>query len=608
MFRENPSPMQPPLLGKTVNELSETKQALLEASWAGAFRSEVLLRLDEKPFAVLYAEVGSRPNVPVNQLLGWEMLKSGFGASDEEMHERFLFDIQVRYALGVDDLNEGDFALRTVYNFRSRLWAYNQKNGKNLIDQAFEQVTDEQLRAFKISSCQLRADTTQIASDIAQMSRLQLLVEVVQRMQRTLSPADQERYGECFAPYIKGKSQQYIYCLKRDEYAPSLVRIGGVLAQLVVELAAAYGDTPAYQMVCRVFDEHFVDESTSACEPNLALVDGSETPPTGDGLKLGVRPKVAAELAAASLQSPDDPDATYRHKAGQAYRGYVANIVETCDPENEVNLIVKVQTASNNADDADLLRDALPNLLERTDVKIIHSDGGFHSPALDEDLAEAQVEQHLTAIRGSQPDPARIGLAHFEVEYDVLNNPILLRCPEGQEIPVESGRNLDRFIARPAPERCASCPLFQLCAALPHNPQAPPVIYFDRQTLRTAHKRRLITQQRGGPQLRPAVEATVRSVKHPLPHGKAPVRGKFRVASIILASAFMVNLRRLHSFLTQKSHQPDPKTPDWHPFSLFASLFSPHWARFTFSPPFARSPATHQLISGPLTHFPAHSA
>lgn len=607
MFRENLSPMQAPLLGKTVNELSESKQAQLEASWAGAFRSEVLLRLDEKPFAVLYSELGSRPNIPVNQLLGWEILKSGFGASDEEMHERFLFDIQVRYALGVDDLNEGDFALRTVYNFRSRIWGYNQTNGTNLLEQAFEQVTDEQMRAFTVKSSQLRADTTQIASDIAQMSRLQLLVEVVQRMQRTLSPADQERYGECFAPYVKGKAQQYIYGLKRGEYAPSLERVGVVLAQLVVDLAAAYGETPAYQMVCRVFDEHFVDESRSACEPSLVLVDASDNPPDGEGSEPGVRPKLAAELTADSLQAPADPDATYRRKAGQEYRGYVANIVETCDPENEVNLIVKVQTASNNADDAELLRAALPNLLERTDVKIIHSDGGFHSPALDEDLAEAQVEQHLTAIRGSQPDPARIGLAQFEVEYDVLNNPILLRCPEGQEIPVESGRSLDRFIARPEPARCASCPLFQICATLPDNPQAAPVIYLDRQALRTAHKRRLIIQQRGGPQLRPAVEATVRSVKHPLPHGKAPVRGKLRVASIILASAFMVNLRRLHRFLTQKSHQPDLKTPDWRSFSPFATLFSPRWVRFTFSPPFARSPATNQLISGPLTHFPAHS-
>ena len=479
------------------------------------------------------------------------------------MHERFLFDIQVRYALGVDDLNEGDFALRTVYNFRNRLWAYHQATGKNLLDQAFAQVTDEQMSAFTVSSSQLRADTTQIASDIAQTSRLQLLVEVVQRLHRVLSPADQERYGECFAPYVKGPSQRYIYRLKRDAYTPALERIGGVMAQLIDELAATYEQEAAYQMLCRVFTEHFVDERT-ADQPS------DDTPDNGsddDATRSGVRPKATSDLTADSLQSPDDPEATFRRKAGQEYRGYVSNIIETCDPANDVNLIVKVQTAANNTDDAELLRDALPELLDRTDVTVIHSDGGFHSPTLDDDLADAKITQHLTAIRGSQPDSERIGLARFAVEYDALDNPMLLRCPEDHEIPVTSGRTPDRFIARPDAARCTACPLYQRCAVRPTKPDAPPVIYFDRQTLRTAHKRRLIRQHRDGPHLRPAVEATVRAVKHPLPHGKAPVRGTFRVAAIILASAFMVNLRRLHRHCIQKADNPDPTNHKWPPFT-----------------------------------------
>lgn len=557
MFRENPSAMQPPLLGKTINELSESKQAQLEASWAGVFRREVLLRLDEKPFGVMYSAIGSRPNVPVNQLLGWEILKSGFGASDEEMHERFLFDIQVRYALGIDDLNEGDFTLRTVYNFRNRLWSYNQDNGTNLLEKAFEQVTDEQISAFTVNSSQLRTDTTQIACDIAKTSRLQLLVEVMQRLNRVLSAADQTRHGEHFEPYVKGKSQRYIYSLKRDEYTSALERIGGVMAQLIDALATTYAEEPAYQMLCRVFHEHFVDES--------GLDDDGEGPE--------LRPKPTSELAADSLQSPDDPEATYRYKAGQGYRGYVANVIETCDPENDVNLIVKVQTEPNIVDDADLLCDALPNLQERTEVKIIHGDGGFHSPKLDEKLAAAKIEQHLTAIRGSQPDPERIGLAHFAVEYDEHDNPILLHCPEGQEIPVDSGRKADRLIARPDGDRCAACALFQLCITRPKKHNATPGIYFDRQTLRTARKRGLILQHRDGPQLRPAVEATVRSIKHPLPHGKAPVRGKFRVSSIILASAFMVNLRRLHRHTIQKLLDSGAKTADLCAFMPLLTYF-----------------------------------
>lgn len=59
--------------------------------------------MDEEPFSVLYADLPSRPNVPVNVLVGLEYLKAGFGWSDEEMYEAFLYNLQVRYALGYDE-------------------------------------------------------------------------------------------------------------------------------------------------------------------------------------------------------------------------------------------------------------------------------------------------------------------------------------------------------------------------------------------------------------------------------------------------------------------------------------------------------------------------
>ena len=45
-----------------------------------------------------------------------------------------------------------------------------------------------------------------------------------------------------------------------------------------------------------------------------------------------IRAKTGGELSASSLQSPDDWEATCREKRGQGYRGYVANLTETCDP------------------------------------------------------------------------------------------------------------------------------------------------------------------------------------------------------------------------------------------------------------------------------------
>jgi hypothetical protein len=103
------------------------------------------------------------------------------------MYDHFCFDVQVRYALGYRDLSEGHFELCTVYNFRQRVAHHMQESGQNLIEAVFEQVTDAQMAAFALKSNKLRMDSTLIASNIRQTTRLQLLIEVLQRVHRILA-------------------------------------------------------------------------------------------------------------------------------------------------------------------------------------------------------------------------------------------------------------------------------------------------------------------------------------------------------------------------------------------------------------------------------------
>jgi len=119
-------------------------------SWAGTFPGqttrtgyrECFARVDERPFAVLFSDVYSRPSIPINVLGGLEVLKAGFGWSDEEMWDAFCFNMQVRFALGYRDLVEGHFDIRTVYNFRRRLLEHMGETGEDLLGKAFEQVSD----------------------------------------------------------------------------------------------------------------------------------------------------------------------------------------------------------------------------------------------------------------------------------------------------------------------------------------------------------------------------------------------------------------------------------------------------------------------------------
>ena len=207
MYKANKSHLQYPLMSQ-LDALSEKRRKGLEESWAGTFYRDFFCRLDEDIFADLYSDKPSRPNVAVNVLAGFEVLKAGFGYSDEEMYAAYNYDMQVRYAFGYRSLGEGDFELRTIYNFRRRISEYMQETGANLIEKAFEQVTDEQTETFQLRTGKLRVDSTQIASNIRETSRLQLLVEVLQRVHRMLNEEDQKNYKKDFEPYLQGTSGQ----------------------------------------------------------------------------------------------------------------------------------------------------------------------------------------------------------------------------------------------------------------------------------------------------------------------------------------------------------------------------------------------------------------
>lgn len=529
MFRKNTKHQQPALIS-AASELPEKQRKRLENSWAGTFYREFFCRIDEDIFSVLYSDQPSRPNIPVNVLVGLEAIKAGFGWSDEELYEAFLYNLQVRYALGYDRLGDGEFEIRTLYYFRQRLSEYNLKQGVNLLEKAFEHITDKQIVELKVRTGHQRMDSTQIASHIMDASRLHLLVTGVQRLHRLLTPEEQERLGAWFTPFIQDTAGHYAYRVKgKVATQEHLEKVGQTLFALLAEMKPSYETQAVYAVVARLFKEHFHVASEI------------------------VRLKENQELPAGSLQSLDDLEATYRTKGTQHYKGYVANLTETCDPENELQLITKVQVASNNVADSHLLKEALPNLKERTQLETLITDGAYPSEANDKELRDHKVHLIQTGIRGNKPDPYRFNLTDFQIEQDQDGHPTCVTCPHGQAALATPGKTSGWF-ARFSAEVCSSCP-FQLnrrCRARPQKRDPRYFIDFTLAEFRIAQRRQdYIAQKQNEHNLRAAVEATVRSLKHPFPAGKLPVRGKFRMACVMISSAILVNVRRIYKYQTQ---------------------------------------------------------
>jgi hypothetical protein len=553
MYKKNERAEQPLLLSD-VNNLPQRAWKYLQASWAEVFRREVFLRIPEDRFATLYDKAPSRPNVPVNILVGLEVLKEWRGWSDEEMYEHFLFDLQVRYALGCDNFGEGDFDLRTLYYFRKRLNEHAIKTGENLMKVIFETITDEHIEKFNVNTKVQRMDSSQILSNIADLSRLELLIEALQRLHRILNQADQEKYREVCEPYIKAGAGQYTYRIRGKEAVWRHIEQAGIVLHDLLGKLAAYQAEPVYQMAQRFFEENF------------------------KWVEQQVKAKANTEIKPGCLQSVDDVETSYRKKGNHSYKGYVANITETCSAENPLQLITQVQVAPNRVSDNELLKSGVPELKQRTDLEKLVTDGGYTGPSTDQVLRTAGVEQITTGLVGALPihPHGMLAMSDFDMQLNEAGNLEQVVCPNGQKATLTLQRSGHSYLVAFAADGCLTCPFHQnnRCPAKQYRRRDDFAFNLPKdRALSSWRIRRFQSCKAEARALRPAVEATIFQVKHALQRGKVRVRGLFRTACVITCSALAANLRRIHRYENdqQRGKFTSTKTRD-SAFFIFSHL------------------------------------
>jgi hypothetical protein len=531
MYRKNKRAQQP-LLVSHVNELPERTQKVLKNSWAETFRSEVFARIREDRFAVLYADCPSRPNVAVNVLVGLEIIKGLRGWSDEEVYEHFVLDVQVRYALCCDNFGEGDFDLRTVYNFRRALSEYALKSGVNLMQVTFTDITDAQIQKLGIKTDIQRMDSSDIASNIADLSRLELLITVVQRLYRILNEPDQVCYREQFGPYLGQGAGQYTYRIKGKEAVwAEIQRVGAVLASLLRQLEASYGREAIYATAQRFLDENFFL------------------------LEAEVKAKKNHEISAGCLQSVDDLEASYRVKGNHAFKGYVTNVSETAHPENPVQLVTSLSAAPNRTSDQELLKQDVPAIQARMPLNLLVNDGEYAGPSVDQLLRMRHIEQISSALTGTLPDRSegKLVMADFEMQLNEPGDVIAATCPAGQAAAIHPsllGQSFRLCFDLPT---CQACPFATQCPIQTNPKKKTAWLTVPRDRAASSQRRRRFERTKEeARQLRPAVEATMFQLKHKFRQGKVLVRGLLRVTHVLLCSALAVNLRRIDRYHKDK--------------------------------------------------------
>lgn len=512
----------------------------LEKSWAGLFYKHVFCHIDEKLFAPLYSSDNGRPNFPINILVALEIIKHLKNFVDEVLFEAFAYDFQISYALGLRNIGERYFARRTFYDFRARLYNYTLEHPKegDAIFKQFEKLVQHFIEAAQLDTDEQRMDSTQIMSNIKRAGRLALAYDVLlQGIKACPLEILSSNLLEVLAPHYK---TNLLYRLKDTEASSrleKLLNLGGELSQLVndnLELQMR----PEIQVLVRFIKEQTVYDD----ERKVWLA------------------KENREIAAKSLQSAFDSEATFRKKAGKSHVGYVVNLTETCADDNPVQIVTDYQVESNSTSDVKMADESLADLQETTQVKDLYVDGGFYSSDLIKKAEGLGVQLHYTDMTGRNVTPNKLPYNAFTIEQFET----ILNCPKLQE-PLRSDYNSQSGIlsAHFDIAICTQCSLKDQC---PVKFQKKDTVLRVSQKSLIAENTRLILMDKldrnESGSKRAAIEGTNSALKRAHGAGKLRVRGLVRCSLVMGLKTIAHNFHQIVRFFQGDTRQNYRKNAD----------------------------------------------
>ena len=501
-------------------QLTEREQKALKKSWAQTFADDLFPKIDESMFSVLYSDNdASRPNTPVNVIVGGLIIKELFDYSDDEIVEGAMFDYRIQTALHTTSFKEQPFSDKTLTRFRKRCYNYETTHGVDLFHDCVKNLAAEIAKIMKITGSLRRMDSMMIDSNIRKLSRMELIYTCIRNLALTASKQDAKLIPEELQHYLNPNDfNQMFYYQRSSETNENIPQILADADKMLELCKSAFSESDDYKLLTRCLSEQTVVEDE----------------------KRRLRTKEDGGMDSNILQNPSDPDATFREKAGKQHRGYVANMEESVGKEGTV--VTDYQFEPNNTSDSQLMNEHLMADGVQKECVIEVADGAYSGADLQETAEENNVILITTALSGCE---TRDILADFEFNEAGTR---VIRCPAGYapkscSYCAKNGRCTCSFHR----EQCENCPNKDKCKAKLHSRTAQ--VYVSRTSHERAKSQRFTQTEefKNFARLRNGVETVpsyIRSCFHleKLPRGEQ--RGKFFFGGKIAA----LNFRKLFNF------------------------------------------------------------
>jgi len=429
-------------LNDRFNNLTEREKKVLENSWAKPFAEHIFPAINEERFAVLYSSnPASRPNTPINVIIGASIIKEIQNLSDDEILEGLMFDTRIQYALHTTSAEEQPMSDRTLSRFRFKVYEYEKETGIDLMKEEILNLSREIAKLMNLKPNMKRMDSLMIASACKDMMRLEVVYVTVANLVNAVHHTGGDELLVGLEDYLKDDNKnRVIYHNKSEERAAKIQSILDDCAILIKRLGDAGDELPEYILAKRMLNDQGNEDEFGK-----------------------IVAKSNHDIAPNSLQNPSDPDATYRKKADEHHTGYVANVVETFD-ETGASVITYYSFEQNRHSDSEFAKEAIIHIgkteSNTEEPIVLIGDGAFASKINSELGEENNVKLITTALSGPTPPDV---FAYFEVDEESKQ---VVRCPAGYE-PIRQGRNQATETHRIVMEKshCVNCPNREQCNA-----------------------------------------------------------------------------------------------------------------------------------------------
>ena len=517
-----PNDSQQMTLNNTLFGLTNREKRMLDKSWATQFADKIFPLINEERFSVLYSDKASRPNTPVNVIIGALILKELRNQTDDEVFESLLFDVRYQKALHTENFEEQPMSDTTLKRFRKRCLMYETEYGIDLVHECIAELSDEMAKLMKINGQLKRMDSLMVASNIKRLSRMELLYTCVSNLVTYLHKTEGDmKLTGLVHYYDPNDMNEVIYHKRFDDDDDRMQTILDDAKRLLESCNGGYDDVSDYQVLVRVIKEQTV------LNP-----DGS----------FRLRTKEDGGMDSQILQNPADTEATYRVKAGKTYRGYAANITEAVSDHGSI--ITDYQFKSNTCSDPEFLDEYLDHEEKNGEQRIIVTDGAYHSDELIKKAADKNIRLVTTDLTGRE---ARDIDADFIFAEDGKS---IIKCPAGNT-PLNSSyvKSTGSCRATFNKKTCESCPLREKCNPKLGNKKA--TVHVSEKSSRRAQSQRMmktehfkiIARIRNGVETIPSILRRRYGIDH------MPVRGKIRMKQLFGFKIGALNFRKLSKHL-----------------------------------------------------------